>query len=166
MSSKKTLALDLATNTGWALNDEKGFVKIGSINVSKHPDSKVGQQWASFKSQLVRLIVENEIEEIAFEQIDHIAPMKKKGGGQVTPTRFLLLYGGLRSIVELISVEMNIPLTGYHIKEIKKSFTGNGNAAKEIMVQKALSLGFVTKNDDEADALATLRLHLKSIKDN
>ena len=47
-----------------------------------------------------------------------------------------------------------IPYHGIGVGEIKKDFTGLGNAPKDTMIFAAEALGYAPADDNEADAIA------------
>lgn len=65
-------------------------------------------------------------------------------------------YCGYLAILQSYCYTHDIKCEGVGVKTVKKFWTGNGNATKEMMIQKANELGFDVINDNEADALALL----------
>ena len=67
-------------------------------------------------------------------------------------------YGGFLATIQAFGERHEIPYIGFGVTEIKKHWTGKGNAKKESIVDMARLLGFNPKDDNEADALAILHL--------
>lgn len=65
-------------------------------------------------------------------------------------------YGGYLAILQMWAHKRNIKCEGVGVKTIKKFWTGNGSATKEMMIQGANERGFDVINDNEVDALALL----------
>lgn len=160
MKNQNILALDLATKTGWAIRMRDGTVKHGVINMRAKPDAHQGQRWLNFRSELVALLSNHQIQAVGFEQIDNFAPMKRKGGGVSIPSSAIITMAGCRAHLEAVCAVNRIDLTGHHIGSIKKNWTGAGNAKKDMMVAEAFKRGYKPADDNSADALAILDLML------
>lgn len=145
--TKSTLALDLGSTCGWAMHNSQG-VTSGTISFKKK-----GKFHDSGYSDLYVFLTEKFMLDEAIE----IAVEKPHAGRFINPLRILF---GLLAIVHFFANRYQVTLTEYSPKAIKKFATGNGNADKKRMVL-AVQEGYpkVTDNN-EADALALLHLHL------
>lgn len=149
MKNQNVLALDLATKTGWAIKHRDGSIKSGVYDSSGKKGSHEGQRFINFRSFLSALIVEHQINHIAYEDIRrHVS------------TQSAHIHGGFKAIMLMVSAGHNLETSKYGVGTIKKHFTGKGNASKDDMLLKARELGFQPKTDDEADAIAILSLAL------
>jgi len=67
-------------------------------------------------------------------------------------------YGGFHATITSFAEEHSIPYHGFPVGEIKKFWTGRGDAGKEQMIHKARLEGFNPADDNEADAIAIWHL--------
>lgn len=149
MNNQNILALDLATNTGWAIRMRDGTIKFGSFNSAVARGAKHTQRWANFRYELGPLITANDIHAVVHEDVKrHSSALSAKA------------YYGFLCITEMIAVNHNVNLTGLGVGTVKKHWTGKGRASKDEMVAIARAKGFNVANDDEADALAILHCYL------
>lgn len=65
-------------------------------------------------------------------------------------------HSGYIAVLQMYAYRREIQCEGVAVKTIKKFWTGNGNASKEMMIEEAVKRGFDTDNDNCADALALL----------
>lgn len=75
----------------------------------------------------------------------------------------MLKLGRAQSAIILAAVTRNIPVTEYYPKAVKKSITGNGNAAKEqvaYMLKRLLNFEDDKISNDATDALAVAWCHV------
>lgn len=150
MNNQNVLALDLATNTGWAIRLRDGTIKSGHYNIRATGGASKAQRWVNFRLFLSDMIAENDVHIIAFEDVKrHVSTLSAH------------TYGGLIAITEMTAQTRNIPVNGLGVGTIKKHWTGKGNAKKEDMIATARAKGFDVSSDDEADALAILHTFLK-----
>jgi len=70
------------------------------------------------------------------------------------PTRSLW---GMAGVLEACVSEANLPVVDVSVATIKLFATGSGNAPKNKMVAAARRLGYLGKNDNEADAFCLLK---------
>ena len=138
----KILALDPATKCGYAHNIS-GRVKSGVWNFKTGHFDGAGMYLIKFKAEIKPLI--KEVDMVAFEGVmAHLA----------TSTYAQHKYGGFLAMIQSTCEELNTPYCGLGVGEIKKFWTGKGNASKEDMVHSARVNGFNPIDDNEADALA------------
>ena len=150
----RILALDLATKTGWALIDDEGLFFGGTVHFK--PDKKKNKQGKRY-SDLQNFLSEVEgrfgkIDLVAYEDV-------KRHAGTIASH----VYGGLKAHLFTWCDEREILYLGHGVEQIKKSFTGNGNASKLDMMCAAKKKGFHPVDDNHADAIALL---LHTINEN
>ena len=127
MISTTILALDLGTQTGWALIDRDGTTNSGS---------------QSFKPQRFE---GGGIDQVVFEEV------RRHAGVDAAHA-----YGGFLGQLSAWCEHHQIPYQGVPVGTIKKHATGKGNASKEEMILAVRANGHQPADDNEADALALL----------
>lgn len=142
----KILALDIATKTGWATEQESG---VFDFTVKRGETS--GLIPLRFKAKIKELITISDITIVAYE---------RPAGRNI---HSIMLASKMIAHLEEYCIENNIELATYSAKEIKKSWTGNGNAGKPLMISEAKKRfpDLEIIDDNHADALALLE-HAKS----
>ena len=145
----KILALDIATKTGWATEEESGVFDF----TLKRGETK-GLIPLRFKSKIIELIKLANVELIAYER-----PAGRNAHS-------IILASKMIAHLEEYCLENNIELATYSAKEIKKFFTGNGNSSKEKMIEQAKHkfTNMEIIDDNHADALALLELAKSNLK--
>lgn len=137
----KILALDLATKTGWARNDEPWVWGTWDLSVN-HRESP-GMRYLRLNQALKAL--GQGIDLVVYEQPHH------RGAAA---TRVTL---GLAAHVESWCAEHGIEHTAVHSSELKRHATGKGNAKKAAMVEAARHLvAGEVEDDNQADAICLL----------
>lgn len=154
----RALALDLSSNTGWALStpDQKpvpSLLEMQAGGKPPRPDSGVkvlggtgasqGQRFAALRSWLADFCIVQRPRFIVYE-----AALPAHKGAKAA--RLAL---GLAATVECLAYERGIACYEANNATIKKHATGNGHADKQDMINKALSLGWDVIDDNHADAL-------------
>ena len=132
----KILALDFATQTGWATADMSGTQRF-DVKRGESP----GMRFLRFRvwlEEMCEKLVHPEV--IAYEQPHH-------RGGAATE----LAYGFLTE-VKTRAATQHIELMPVHSSTLKKWATGRGNAGKPEMIAEAKRRGFDPTDDNEADA--------------
>jgi Holliday junction resolvasome RuvABC endonuclease subunit len=150
------LALDLATVCGYA-NIGGGVITSGSQDFSRYHGSKkrpadhVGEPYAMFHRWLSEKLHTDKPEWIAYEEV-----YRWQGASAAH------CFGGYRGVMMSLAAVHGIPCHGYSPPDIKKHWTGKGNADKDAMIAATLiKCPDVDLTDsNEADALAILNLHL------
>lgn len=152
-SRRTILALDLGTKLGWATVDRNGTVRSGSVSCQPRTREAAGQRWVRFRSHLNELAVHiGEFDAAYFEDV-------KAHGRRDQPNVIAAhVYGAFLGHLEHWCALRNLPMHGLGVGEVKKAWTGKGNAAKVDMIAAAEAKGFRPKDDNEADALAILSL--------
>lgn len=151
----KTLALDLATNIGFALGDRTGVILSGSRRLPKTGED-LGRFGRAFRDWLTTGLKRHKPELIAYEQ-----PMLRGDGTNLNTLRKLY---GLAFMVETIAgdKEFEIPVVEVNNGDWIKHFLGAGNvprnseARKKAVFRMCGVRGWRPEDYDEGDALAIL----------
>lgn len=143
------LALDLATQCGYAILRADGRIESGSERFAACGKEGAGMRWVHFRHWLVDQRAQHEFTKVAYELV--------VGGG---PSQIYAqqVYGGFVAVLQTFCEHHRIQYQGHHVGTIKKAWTGIGNAPKFEMIARAKHLGFNPKDDNEADAIALLHL--------
>lgn len=152
----KILALDLATNTGYARNYGTE-PRTGSVSFERPKATKkqhkvpIGFIFDAFNDWLR----EQEPPDILVLEEPHM-----RGGA---PTKIGV---GMWAIANAGAFGIGVTVISVRTRDLKISFTGIGNASKDDMIAMAKRRGYDPKNDDEADACLLLEymLELKGLK--
>lgn len=141
------LSLDLGTKTGFSVFEfddvEVKIFKSGTKNFSQPTGAHPGRRFVCFRDWLIRIIVENNIKTIYYEQVyGH------------TGIQASHVYGGFLYHMAAICDDLHIPIFGIGVCTIKKIATGNGHATKDEVIQAVKKLNFNPIDDNEADAIA------------
>jgi Holliday junction resolvasome RuvABC endonuclease subunit len=148
---KAILALDLATQTGWA-HSSAGLVSSGSVNFLPKKKERVGHRFLKFRSWL-----RDQIEIVKPELIVYEEVMRWSSGAAAK------CYCGLLAIMQTECEVKEIAYEGVHVGTIKKAATKKGNATKEEMIQAARAQGYKPQDDNEADAIHLLHIFLDKV---
>lgn len=149
------LALDLGTNTGYAILRADGRIESGTERFIAGTKEGDGMRWVHFRRWLIETKAANEgLSRIAYELVVGGVP------GQVYAAQ---IYGGFVAIMQAFCEHHAIEYTGVHVGTIKKRWTGNGAAKKHEMVARCKDLGFDPGTDNEADAIALLHVALDRV---
>ena len=141
------LALDLGTNTGWALSQSSNITS-GSQSFKPGRFEGGGMRYLRFQSWLQEMnSLAGGIEMVCFEEV------RRHMGVDAAHA-----YGGFLSQLSSWCEAEQIPYQGIPVGTIKKHITGKGNASKAQMIKAVEALGFNPVDDNEADALALLNL--------
>ncbi|BAQ16079.1 crossover junction endodeoxyribonuclease RuvC [Methyloceanibacter caenitepidi] len=144
------LALDLGTKTGFCVGacDQGSDHQISDVwDLREARSSGAGMRFINFRSQLNKIHAAYPIGQVAFEEVRrHLG------------TDAAHFYGGLRGILMEWCEEHSIPYEGVSVQEIKKHWTGKGNASKEMMIAECHRREIPVKDDNEADAIALFDL--------
>lgn len=144
---EQVLALDVATNTGFATTTASGVWKL----TPKKDESK-GMRLIRFRSKVVEMVDFHDIKLVVFEA--------NVGYGKHPNFVGAEMIGVLKLILE----ERGIDYMAYQPTSIKKWATGKGNAGKPEMIRAAQFRWNMEGNDDnQADALAILHFTLDDL---
>ena len=140
------LALDLGTQTGWALHQLDGCITSGSEPFKPQRFEGGGMRYLRFKRWLNELrSVDQHINAVYFEEV------RRHAGVDAAHA-----YGGFLGQLTAWCEQHRIPYQGVPVGTIKKHATGKGNAGKDEMIAAIVKRGFAPVDDNEADALALL----------
>lgn len=138
----KILALDLATNTGFAGTEGDTIMVSGTVNFAIKRGESPGMLFVRFRAWLKEMLDTLKPDIVGYELPHH------RGGAA---TRVLV---GMCTHLEGVCASKGIEYTGVQSGVLKKHATGKGGAAKEVMIAKAEetwpNISFI--NDDHADA--------------
>jgi len=153
------LALDPATETGWALyhcgKTTSGSIKLGALPATKkrkaEPEHYRCRNLWSWLAQ--HCLVFGFPNLIIFESLEGFVAKGKKAA-QVN--------NELRGVVKAFAGVNDIALLAVQPVDVKRFATGKGNADKPEMVEAARSkYGYLGDNNNEADAILILQWALK-----
>lgn len=140
------LALDLGTNTGWALRSHEGLITSGTASFRPGRYDGGGMRYLRFTNWLTELDrLSGPIAAIWFEEV------RRHAG-----TDAAHVYGGLMASLNSWGELRGVPYEGVPVGTIKRHATGKGNAPKQAMIDAARAKGFSPEDDNEADAIAIL----------
>jgi Holliday junction resolvasome RuvABC endonuclease subunit len=145
----KILALDLGTQTGWALYDtDFGRIGHGIFNLKPTRFEGPGMRAIKLRTALTTLAKSEPPQLVAYEEVHRHAG-----------TAAAHVYGGLLMTLQAWCEPRMIPFTGIPVGTVKKRATGKGNAKKQAMIDAAKQHFSIERGDkgdltdDEADAL-------------
>ena len=141
------LALDLGTNCGFALRTNTDFTFSGTWPLKSKRMESVGMRYVRFREQLDKLHRAEPITVVYFEEV------RRHMGVDAAH-----MYGGYLAHLQAWCVKHEVENQGVPVGEIKKFWTGRGNAKKDEMTAEARRRGFDPVDDNEADAIAILVL--------
>ena len=146
MRSKTLLALDLGTQTGWALQHPDAAILSGSECFRPHRFEGGGMRYLRFKRWLTEIKQTTEgLDAVFFEEV------RRHAGVDAAHA-----YGGFMAHLTAWCEHHQIPYQGVPVGTIKKHATGKGNAGKADMIAAMCAHGHQPVDDNEADALALL----------
>ena len=121
----KILALDLATQTGWA-SEAGGIVTSGTISFKAKGKEGKGFRFMKFQSWLWEIISVEKPDRVFFEDVKNHAGVLAAHA-----------YGGYLAMMQAALDSRGITYRGIGVGQIKKVATGKGNASKDEMVEAA-----------------------------
>lgn len=166
MTHVRVLALDLATNTGWACGSTEGTPVSHGICAMPKTGEDIGWFLSHFRAWLLEAIDEMEPDQIVFEM--PIMPEK-------TSIATLRKLYSLAGVTELVARDRKILVTEANLNEIRGHFIGIKQAPKDVpkdkrrkwikdkVIAECRKRGFSVSGDDDADALALLSLRLSQL---
>lgn len=140
------LALDLATQTGYAGIDTLGGFYSGSLNFAEPLRPKDRKRPAILAE--ARSILEVLIDETRPDRIVYEAPFMRGPGSR--------LLWGLTATVECLAAERAISVAQLEVKKVRKRILGNGAATKQDVQNYLRRNGLPFGDADEADAIVLL----------
>lgn len=154
MGDRVTLAIDIGTTFGWALGKNGIITHSGSITLPP-PEPHPGHRFIKFHEFLMEF---KNVNEIYYERV----PGFKSGDAAK-------MYGAQQALIQMHCLVHGIRMRSMRPGDIKRLFTGNGNAPKEMMCEIAHKLGWQgghagTRLDhDECDAIALMWIIYKEL---
>ena len=146
------LALDLGTQTGWALRDRDCAVTSGSESFKPQRFEGGGMRYLRFKRWLTEIKQSCDgIDAVYFEEV------RRHLGVDAAH-----VYGGLMATLTAWCEHHQIPYEGVPVGTIKRHISGKGNASKDEVIRAVGELGFHVSDDNEADAIALLHLAMQN----
>jgi len=140
------LALDLGTQTGWALHGRDCIITSGTEHFQPQRFEGGGMRFLRFKRWLTEIKQTTDgIDSLYFEEV------RRHAGVDAAHA-----YGGFMAHLTAWCEHHAIPYQGVPVGTIKKHATGKGNATKAAMLDAMRDQGFQPEDDNEADALALL----------
>ena len=140
-----TLALDLGSTTGWALELPGGDKISGSQSFKPDRYSGAGMRFLRFRGWLDELHSTYPVDVLYYEEV------RRHAGVDAAHC-----YGGFMAHLQAWAESSQVPYAGIPVGTIKKYATGKGNANKEAMMQAMIDKGHRPVDDNEADAIALL----------
>lgn len=146
------LALDLGTNTGFAVRTN-GAIVSGTVSFKPGKFDGGGMRLLKFSRWLDEVHASSAFTEVVFEAVRrHLG------------TDAAHLYGSLMGVLTMWCESKGVPYEGVPVQTIKKFATGKGNADKNLVIACVREKwGFEPKDDNEADALALLHYKLYDV---
>ena len=145
-TSTAVLALDLGTQTGWALRGRDDTVTSGSESFKPHRFEGGGMRYLRFKRWLTEVKQSADmIGAVFFEEV------RRHAGVDAAHA-----YGGFMAHLTAWCEHHQIPYQGVPVGTIKRHATGKGNAGKQDVIAAVRRRSYQPADDNEADALALL----------
>lgn len=140
------LALDLGTKLGWAVAFGPGDILHGTVEFRVGRHESAGHRWIRFRKWLEEIADgHGPLEVVYYEEV-----RAHKGVDAAH------MYGGFVANLQAWCVKRGVEYAGIPVGEIKRTWTGKGNAGKPAMIAEARKRGFTPETDNDADALALL----------
>lgn len=146
------LALDLATNTGFAFGKPDASPEFGS-NVLPSTGDDVGRFLLAHEEFMHNLIDQAQPDLLLFESPVFYPKTGADGKLVVTQSKASLrkLYG-LAGITEMVALKRKVDCGEVDNQKAKKVFTGAGGKKGDRIIGECHSRGWLVNNEDEADA--------------
>lgn len=150
----KILALDLGSQLGWAISMPDGTVHSGSVSFAPGKHGGHGGRFLAFVQFLIQTKINHDgIDAVYYEDVKNHAGVLAAHA-----------YGGFLAILQTwCATNGQVRLYSFGVGQIKKAWTGKGNAKKDAMIDEARRRGFTPKDDNQADALALLGMACASV---
>lgn len=141
-----TLAIDLGTTTGWAIQSATGWIVSGMQSFKTQRFEGGGMRFLRFQKALdCFLETQGTIDAVYFEEV------RRHAGVDAAH-----VYGGLMATLTSWCEHRQIPYQGIAVGTWKKLLTGKGNAGKQDVIDAVKAKGFDPGDDNEADAIGIL----------
>lgn len=145
-NSPTILALDLGSQTGWAVQTTGSPIQSGTVSFRPGRFEGGGMAFLRFKRWLKDMQKTlGSIDLVCFEEV-------RAHRGTIAAH----VYGGFLGQLEAWCEYHEIPYQGVPVGTIKRHVTGQGNAGKAAVMAAVRSRGYSPTDDNEADAIAVL----------
>jgi hypothetical protein len=153
------LALDLATNTGWAVDRDAGGSPLTGLYRLIGGGRDRGHAFMKFDRWLFDMARQTKAELIAFE-----APIV---GGAPTNIDMALLLIGLAAHVEMVAASLDIRAVNAAVSTVRKFFTGSGRPTnpKKATLDRCKQLRWDVGGDHNRADAAALWTYTKATND-
>lgn len=148
-SQIKTLALDIATSTGWCTRTASG-----TWDFKLKKDESKGMRLIRFRAKLRETCELEQIKLIVFEQLATYGKFPN------------FVAAEMQGVLKLFCEENKIEYRSYAPKAIKLWGTGSGGAKKLKMIDAAKKYKPDVESDDEADAIILYHFAIDDLKLN
>jgi hypothetical protein len=145
-SRSAVLALDLATNTGWALRLADGQITSGTVSFRPSRYDGGGIRYLRFRTWLDSVAAD-----AGGIGVIHHEEVRRHLG-----TDAAHVHGGLLATLTTWCEEHSVAYQGVPVGTIKRHITGKGNADKQAVIAAVRERGLSPADDNEADAIAIL----------
>lgn len=145
LTGSPTLALDIATHTGWAALRPDGTVVSGALDLTPRRSEGGGMMYLIFRRHLEGLLSAHAPQEVVFEEVNFNVSRQAAE-----------IYHGLMATMRVVLEERRIPYRGIPVGAWKKQAFGHGGLGKEGIMEAVRDRGYDPKTQDEADALGVL----------
>ena len=154
---KATLALDLGTTTGWACNPATGVILSGTWDCAPKKGETEGERYRRFVWALHRFGADHLGCPTKLDRPEPELQVFYEDVRRHLGTNAAHVYGGMLAALKMWCLEKQLSEpVGVGVGQIKKFWTGKGNATKKEMMDEAVLRHFDPADDNEADALALL----------
>lgn len=149
----RVLALDIATNTGFAVGDIGGKPRLGSIRFGG-PQASLAEAGAAAVTWITEFIEVDRPDLLLIEA--PLSPSFARGNTNVNTIRKLMVLAGIMEVIpHMLGVTR---IREGRVQSIRKHFIGNGSLksadAKRAVIKMCRHRGLDPRNDNEADAAA------------
>lgn len=140
------LALDLGTDTGWALHSPYCHVISGTVSFRPSRYDGGGIRYLRFRGWLDRVA-----EDAARIGVVHYEEVRRH-----LSTDAAHVHGGLLATLTAWCEQRSVAYQGVPVGTIKRFIAGKGNADKAAVIAAVRARGYAPADDNEADAIAIL----------
>lgn len=147
----RVLALDCASNVGWALfNGPQAAPKFGTWHAPRaYLFDNLGRSFVTLETWLLDMLRVHRPDVIAFE-----APLTLFVGHERNGPEIVRLLIGMATVVELVATRARLRCIEVPVPTVKKRMTGTAWATKRDVVNAVVKLGHLVEDDHQADAIA------------
>lgn len=141
---KTILAFDPGTKLGWAVKTGRKPVSAsGTENLSTKRHESIGMRFVRLEQFVDKTLKTYDPHIVLFEEVRrHVG------------TSAAHIYGAIISAIMRQCELHEVMYVSVPVGEIKRHWTGKGNAGKDLMIEVAKDMGYNPKDDNEADAIA------------